>query len=71
MNIVNASICAVISSMIMEGKKDGSQMIVSVGNRMCLPGLEEREAGNFRNLTSLCVSYTLVRRGSTFSHEEM
>lgn len=30
------------------GDKDGGQMILLVGKRMCPPGLEQREVENFR-----------------------
>ena len=36
--------------------KDGNQMNIGV-EKTCPPGLEEREAGNFRNLTKLFPSY--------------
>lgn len=44
--------------------KDGSQMIIPVENRMCSPGLEEREVGNcYLGMDSLmCVG---VQRGET------
>lgn len=42
------------------GNKDGSQMIVPVRNKMYLPGLEDREAASFQNLTRLCISYILL-----------
>lgn len=51
--------------------KDGRQMIIPVENGSCSPDLEKREAGSFRNLTSLCIPYMLARGGSTIRCEEM
>ncbi|CAD7682046.1 unnamed protein product [Nyctereutes procyonoides] len=40
---------------VLDWDKDSSQIIILVENRMCPPGLEEREIGSFRNLTSRTV----------------
>ena len=37
------------------GNKDGGQMILSVENRACPPGLEEREVDSCKNLTGLYI----------------
>ena len=46
-------------------------MIIPVENKMCSPGLEEREVGSFRNLTQLYIPYMLAKGSSTVRHEEI
>ena len=53
------------------GDKDGSQMIILVEYRMCLPGLRETEVGSFRNLTWVYIPSMLGGRNSIVRHEEM
>lgn len=47
-NFMRASVCYDVPQ-ANRGKKDSSQVIVSVGNRMCSPGLEKSEAGSSGN----------------------
>ena len=44
--------------------RDGSQMIIPMGNGTCSPGLEVRKVGSFRNLSWLYILYMLAGRGS-------
>lgn len=72
MNLVRASMCAIMSSKPMEGTNNGGrQIIIPVGNKICSSGLEEREVGNFRNLTWLCIQNILLVGGSTVRNVEM
>lgn len=45
------------------GNRDGSQMIIPVGNRTCSPDLEARKVGSFRDLTWWHVLYLLAIHG--------
>lgn len=47
-----------------ERKKDCSQMMVPVGNRMYPSGLKKREVGSFRDLTWLNIPNTLAGGGN-------